>query len=289
MSQHLIWALVLVAAVIHALWNYVVKTIPGGTSFVWLGAFAVSIWMTPVLIIWLYFYPFELTMPVFWGLLVSSVLHLVYFLTLQHGYAVSDLSVVYPLARGSAPIFSSMAAVYFLEEQFGKYTYAGLAAVFLGVLCIANPFKKVAESQKLKLGLSYGITVGFLIACYTLLDTYLIRTLSIAPLVIEAVSHPLRVLVLWPHARKNLPEIKEIWNKYRFKVLFFALMSPTAFLMILYALKYAPVHFVAPARELSIVVGVILGGRLLSEEDTKIRILGSLLMVLGIGILAFGR
>lgn len=288
MISPLIVAGVLIAAVMHALWNFVVKTIPGGTSFVWLGAAAVTAWMLPVLLVWLHYNPVVWTWTLAGQLLVSSVLHLVYFSFLQRGYQVSDLSVVYPLARGSAPVFSTLAAIAFLAERPSVLGYVGLGLIALGIVLIARPRGVVTDPAKLRTGLFYGIGTGVLIACYTIWDGWLVRTLLISPLLIEVVSHPLRMLFLAPHAVRNWLEIKEIWQKYTWRVVFFALVSPVAFLIVLYAMRVAPVHFVAPVRELSIVIGVLLAGKLLAEENMHERLFGASLMVCGAMCLALG-
>jgi drug/metabolite transporter (DMT)-like permease len=280
--------MVLLAAVMHALWNFVVKTIPGGLSFVWLGALVVSAWMLPVLAVWLYVFPVVWTWQLIGCLIISSLLHMVYFAVLQRGYQVADLSVVYPVARGSAPVLSSLAAILFFAERPSLVAYAGLACIALGILLIAKPKSSPTDPTKLQLGLWYGFSTGVLIALYTIWDRYLVHTLLIAPLLIEAVSHPLRVLWLWPHARKHGPEIRTIWREHTRKVVFFAIVSPIAFIMILYALKTAPVHFVAPVREISIVLGVILAGKLLAEEHWVERLLGAILMVIGAVCLGCG-
>ncbi len=278
--------LVILAAFIHASWNLIIKTIPGGISFVWLGALVVSIWMVPVLLIWLWYFPVAWNWAVAGGLLISSALHFVYFAVLQRGYQVSDLSVVYPVARGSAPVIASVAALLLLGESADLSDYLGLLLVTGGILCIAWPGKHIEDKRKIQLGVYYGLSTGFLVAAYTLFDTWLMRSLALAPLVIEAVSHPFRVALLWPHARKNKAEILAIWKEHRLKVVYFALMSPIAFLLILSALKTAPVHFVAPTRELSIVIGVLMADRLLYEPEIGRRLVGSLLMLGGVVLLA---
>jgi uncharacterized membrane protein len=98
----------------------------------------------------------------------------------------------------------------------------------------------------------------------------------------------MRLLLLTPHALKNRAEVKSIWLGHWFKILVIAMVSPLAFILVLYAMKSAPVHVVAPIREFSIVIGVLLGAKLLAEEQMKVRLMGSGLILLGIVLLAFG-
>lgn len=104
-------ALVLMAAICHAVWNLVAKRAGGGSHFVLMGALLVAVvWMPAAL--WV-----GMDAAWHWGgvewtiLATSALLHVLYFRTLLHGYAVSDLTVVYPVARGSAPLLSSASAV----------------------------------------------------------------------------------------------------------------------------------------------------------------------------------
>ena len=113
-----------------------------------------------------------------------------------------------------------------------------------------------------------------------------VKQLALAPLMLEACSHPFRVVALAPLARRRWPEIGAIWRAHRWKVVVVALISPLGYLLVLYAIKTAPVHVVAPARELSIVIGVVLGARLLTEENFRPRLMGSLLILAGIVLLS---
>lgn len=278
--------LVLIAAVLHAVWNFLAKTIPGGPAFVWLLAAVISVWMLPLVVAYSILYDFEWSLRNVGALGVTGVLHLVYFLVLQKGYAVADLSVVYPLARGSGPVLSAVGAVLFLHEQPGVLSVLGLCLVVAGVLLVSGIGKAGVDAGKRRDGLVYGIGTGFLIACYTVFDGFAVKQLALAPLMLEACSHPFRVVALAPLARRRWPEIGAIWRTHRWKVVVVALISPLGYLLVLYAIKTAPVHVVAPARELSIVIGVVLGARLLTEENFRPRLMGSLLILAGIVLLS---
>ena len=278
--------LVLLAALMHAVWNYLAKTIPSGVLFVWLLAAVVSVLLLPFAAGYVLLYGFEWSAVNVMVLLASGVLHLIYFAVLQQGYRVSDLSVVYPLARGSGPLFSTVGAVWFLHETVSGYSMAGLAAVVAGVLLIAGILHASADAHRRRLGVYYGVATGVLIASYTVLDGYAVKNLALAPLLIDYTSHPLRVLALAPVARKRWPEVRALWQGYRTRIIIIAIMSPLAFILVLYAMKTAPVHFVAPLRETSIVFGVIFGAKLLTEENFKPRLAGSLLILTGIVLLS---
>ncbi|MBL7826580.1 MAG: EamA family transporter [Saprospiraceae bacterium] len=278
--------LVVFSGFLHAGWNFLAKTIPGGTAFVWLIAVVMSIVLLPFSVVYVVMYGFDCSLVNVSVLLFTALLHLVYFVLLQKGYEVADLSVVYPLSRGTGPVFATLGAVLFLQEEVSSLGVLGLSLVVLGVLLIAGLGQSTSDASRRKTGVYYGLGIGILIATYTVWDGYAVRDLAIPPLLLEYTAHPFRVLTLTPLVRKRGPEIRAIWKKHWWKVLLISLVSPLAFILVLYAMRQAPVHLVAPAREISIVFGVIFGGKLLTEENFWPRLVGALLILGGIVILA---
>lgn len=281
--------LVFLSSCIHAVWNYWAKTIPSGAPFIWLVATVTSVLYAPLIIWHLIVYGFESSFLNWVFLLGTAIIHLVYFLFLQKGYQVGDLSVVYPLARGSGPLFATLGAMLFFQEKLAGLPAVGLGLVVLGVFLVAGLANASFQNTRTKTGVFYGIVTGMLIAGYTLWDNYAVRTLLISPLLVDYVSHPFRVAALAGVAKNRWPETRNIWENYRWKILAIGAVSPIPFIIVLYVLQTAPVSYVAPARELSIVIGVILGARLLTEQHFKSRLIGSLLIVAGIGLLSFQK
>lgn len=278
--------LVLLAAVLHAAWNYLAKTIPSGAPFVWLLAVVMTLLLLPFALGHLLLFGFQCTPLNISALLITGILHLVYFLVLQKGYQTGDLSMVYPLARGSGPVFATIGALLFLGERMSGMAVLGLSLVVAGVLLISGTGKASADPAKRRKSIATGIFTGLLIACYTVFDGYAVKQLAIAPILLEFSSSPIRVLALSPAARRRWPEIRSVWQAHRWKIMAIGVMAPFGFILILYAMKVAPVHLVAPTRELSIVLGVILGAKLLTEENFRQRLAGSLLILAGIVFLS---
>jgi len=110
-------SLVLTAAVLHAFWNLLSKKAKGKAPFIWLMYIASTVLYLPVLIYEINQGDITFSQPVLWLSLGSAVLHISYFLILQKGYRSGDLSVVYPLARGTGPLFSSVAAILFYTNN----------------------------------------------------------------------------------------------------------------------------------------------------------------------------
>lgn len=130
--------LVLLSALFHATWNLFAKRSSGGAPFVWLFD-TVSVLLYAPLALW-----FCVAQPVSLGwvelaaVLISSLLHLAYFLSLQRGYRIGDLSLIYPLARGTGPLFSVLAAVLVLGERPTPLAFLGAVLVVLSVFIFAG-------------------------------------------------------------------------------------------------------------------------------------------------------
>lgn len=285
-----IFVVVLLASFLHAGWNFLIKKIGGGVLLVWLGAAAMTVVLLPFVIGYWYIYQPQLTEYQWFVLFRSGVLHTIYFLVLQKSYEAADLSVVYPVARGTGPLLSSIGAAIWLDEAISGVSMIGLGFVVAGIALLAGSnFLKKSE-RPASIGVLWGIATGSLVALYTLTDGQAVRApILLAPILIEFSSNPIRLVVLSPLAWRKRLEIKELWQKHWGKIMIFAIMAPSGFMMILWAMRHAPVHVVAPMRELSIVIGVILGGRFLAEENWKMRLVGSVLIVLGVFFLAFGH
>src|SRR5262245_52882461 len=112
-------SLVLASASLHALWNLLAKNVSGGIVFVWLFSVLATAVYAPVLVISMLVHPINLSFGALLFLSVTCLLHIFYYWLLNQGYRVGDLSLVYPLARGSGPLFATVGAVLLLGERPG--------------------------------------------------------------------------------------------------------------------------------------------------------------------------
>ena len=131
-------ALVLGAAVLHALWNLAAKGVRGDrVTFIWLYVtLSATIWL-PVSAVWVLVTD-EWPTWTWWGAsLVTAVLHIAYQLALQRGYAEGDLNLVYPLARGTGPLLTLLVAVLVLGDRPDPLGVAGVLLVVTGVLVVS--------------------------------------------------------------------------------------------------------------------------------------------------------
>lgn len=277
---------VLVAAVVHAGWNLAAKRISsGGPQFVWLYNTVSAVALLPVTII-----PLVTESPQWTWLLaaaVTSALHVAYGIVLQRGYVVGDLSVVYPVARGTGPLLSVLAAVTVLGERPGWIGVLGAALVVTGVLVISTgrPHGE-ADPRARRAGIAYGLLTGAVIAAYTLWDAHSVTGLQVPPVVYFGLGAVLQSLMLVPTAITGRAQVARLWREQRREVLIVGLASPVAYILVLFALTMAPVSLVAPARELSIVLGGLAAWLVLGEQDAVRRLAGSVIVVAGIAAIA---
>jgi drug/metabolite transporter (DMT)-like permease len=283
------------AAVVHAAWNLVAKrAATAGPSFVWMvSAGAALLWAPVAAAVALGAFG---TRPTFGGAGAafaagSAVLHVGYFLCLQLGYRLGDLSTVYPLARGTGPVVATFGAVVLFGERPSAVALAGLLLVCGGVATIARSGATVAAATgraPTGSGARFGVLTGVFIAAYTLWDAEAVASLGIAPVVYSWATAVGETVVLAPVAARSPDAVRRTWCRHRRDVLVVAILSPLAYVLVLVALTLAPVSYVAPARELSIVVGAFLGGRLLDEADQRRRVVASCAVAAGVVALAVG-
>jgi len=274
--------LVLTAAVLHAFWNLFSKKAKGKAPYIWLIYIVSVVLYLPALLYRIAQGDNIFSGPVLWFSISSAILHVSYFLILQKGYRSGDLSVVYPLARGTGPLFSSVAAILFLHEQLKLKTTIGLFSILAGVLIITGLSFKKENNARIMTGVFWGVLTGLFIAFYTFNDSVAIKTYAISPLIITFVSNVFCTVLLFPFAFSQKDEIRREIKQHKWIIIAVGILSPAAYILVLEALKYAPLTVIAPARETSILLGVFMGSRVLNEEDGKRRIIASALILGGI-------
>jgi uncharacterized membrane protein len=287
-------ALVILAGLIHASWNIAAKKAGGDSRF----AFFTSV---VVMVVWA---PAGLWAA--WGVIpawgwrewtlvaVSGVLHVLYYVILLRGYRKADLTVVYPLARGSGPLLSSLVAIVFLGEQISALGLAGIAGVVTGVFLIAGgpallrAAHEPANRRRVHRGMLYGLLTGAFIASYTVVDGYGVKFLLMSPILIDYFGNFVRVALLAPAFLRDRPAGVALWRTQWKYALLIGIISPLSYVLVLYAMQGAPLSHVAPAREVSMLFAALIGGHLLGEGDRLQRLLGATFIAAGVMGLALG-
>lgn len=287
-------ALVILAGLIHAIWNIAAKKAGGDVRFVAFTALMMMVLWAP-LGLWLGWGTVPLWGAKEWALVsASGVVHVVYYIILLRGYRKSDLTVVYPLARGSGPLLSSLVALFLLDERLTLLGAFGVAAVVGGVFLIAggpglfraalDPVKKA----RVLAGMAYGLATGVLIATYTVVDGYAVKVALMSPILVDYFGNFVRLFLLVPPLLADRATAASLWRAQWKYALVVALLSPISYVLVLFAMQTAPLSHVAPAREVSMLFAALIGGQLLGEGDRVPRILGAACIAFGVMALALG-
>ena len=184
--------LVVSAAFAHAGWNFVAKGAEGGAAFVWMSLVAGSLIYVPALVAALAIAPGPLGWVALGLMAGSGALHAVYFTLLQRGYATGDLSVVYPLARGTGPLLSTAAGIVLLDEHPGAAAIAGAATIVMAIFLLASP------GTAGRAAIVFAVLTGVAIAAYTVWDKQAVDASALAPIVYYWGTNTIAALLLTP-------------------------------------------------------------------------------------------
>jgi len=317
-------ALILVAAVAHASWNLFSKqaSVTGAVSFIWLMSAAGTALYAPVIVIAVIVTRPHLT-GLSWAFMAGTgLLQAGYFLFLQSGYRLGDLSLVYPIGRGTGALLAALAGIVILGERPGAVAIAGIACIVAGIVVIGLPGRaggkapagaatapaagaaSTAETTRAvrtaeATGIAgrapsaagataFALLTGTFIATYTLWDKYAVSTLRTPPLLQGYAAFPVMLAVFALQARSAGDRTARVWRAYRLQIIGAAVLAPLAYILVLIALSFTAVAAVAPAREVSVLFGVLLGRRLLGEGSLPRRLAAAAAIVAGVVAIAIG-
>jgi uncharacterized membrane protein len=300
--------LILVAAVAHASWNLFSKqaSVTGAVSFIWLVSVTATALYAPVITI-----DVIVTRPHLSGLswiflAGTGVLQAAYFLFLQRGYRLGDLSLVYPIGRGTGALLAALAGIFILGERPGPVAIAGIGCIVAGIIVIGIPSRAGSAPGRAGSAIpataagiarpalsparatAFALLTGTFIASYTLWDKYAVGTLRTPPLLQGFAAFPIMALVFAGPAAHAGDRTARVWRDYRPQVIGAAVLAPFAYILVLVALSFTAVAAVAPAREVSVLFGVLLGRRLLGEGNLARRVAAAVAIVAGIVAIAIG-
>jgi drug/metabolite transporter (DMT)-like permease len=279
--------LVLTSAVIHATWNLLAKRSAGGAPFIWLVMAIGVVAYAPVALV------VAVTQrPHVGGIQLvfiagSAVLQVAYFLFLQRGYRAGDLSLVYPLARGTGPLLATAAAIVLYGERPTPIALCGVALIGVGVFILTGGPAELMRSGS-RAAVAFALLTGTTIAAYTLWDKYAVSVLAVPPVLYYWADILGQMVLLTPIALRYRKGVRTEWRTHGREALGVGLLSPLSYILVLTALVFSRVSYVAPAREVSILLGAILGSRLLTEGREARRLAAAGTIMLGVVALAVG-
>jgi drug/metabolite transporter (DMT)-like permease len=305
--------LILLSAVMHASWNLIAKRAKTtGVALVWLFAVFETLLFLPLVIILLNNLRLG-TVP--WlgvGFMVGAgFMHTLYFWLLSAGYRVGDLSVVYPIARGTGPLLSTIGAVLLFAERPTLIVFSGTVMICVGVIILTGDPRNLLKSSALA-GVTYGLLTGLVVAVYTLWDAYAMKNIvltqpltmfpftltlpdnneivsqTVVPLLYQAGLSFSRMLILLPAITMRRDALSLAWEHDKWKAAGIAVLSSLAYVLILFVLVFTPVNYVAPMRTVSILIGVLIGTNLLKEQDMRRRVIAAIAIIVGVVLLNIG-
>jgi len=275
--------LILLSAILHALWNFLAKNSLDKYVFSWwMKLFEFLIYLP----IGLYLLSVSKISSVGWLIaVVSGLVHTVYWILLSASYTYGDLSIVYPISR-SAPITVAVFAVLFLGENLSISGVAGILTVMLGVYILSidslqlkrlvRPFSSLRNR-----GVVFALLTALSVTAYTLVDksgaqyfhpilfVWTEKWISIIPF----------TLLIASSKRRHVPAE---WKRNKLSIVAAGFLSPLSYAMIVFAMQMVQVSYIVSIRQVSVVFGVILGGTLLREENIRVRLLSSVLIFTGL-------
>ncbi len=281
------------AALLHAGWNLLSKRSEDKLSFLWLSGVAVCVVFLPP---FLYVYRYQPPAPDAWGyILLSALFEAIYFILLANAYQRADLSLIYPVARGSAPLFVALFASIMLGERLSVAGIAGIALIVLGIYTInlrslsLNRHGLLAPLLSMRdRALQLALLTGVAIATYSVVDKVGIQYAS--PPVYTYLILLMTTLMLAPYVvvvKRKL--IVREWQSNRWSILLVAVMTVLTFSLVLVALSFSKVSYVSAVREVSVVIAALLGTIVLREPFGKAKVAGAALIFAGIMCIGFAR
>ena len=281
--------MVVIAAFIHAGWNLLAKRAANvGPAFIMAYSLVSTIVYGPW-VAWLLLQSrIDWTVQAMGIVALSGAVHLAYNLCLQRGYQVADLSVVYPIARGTGPLLSTIGAFMILHESPTGSGVLGMLLVVAGILLIATQGRlAIFRRPEGHAGIRWGATTGGLISVYTVTDAFAVKALGIMPVVLEWITNMLRLVLLMPFFLSNPRRALGVMRGHWGLAIAVGIMSPMSYILVLSAMGLgAPVSIVAPMREMSMMVGTVMGMLVLKEAVGGWRLFGCAVLIAGVVLLA---
>lgn len=264
---------VLVSALFHAAWNASIKGSPDKPLSA-VGITGVAMLLAAIGLPWL-----PQPAPASWPFLLASlILQVAYMRLVARIYRVTDLSVSYPVMRGTAPLLVALVSALFFHDAPGPGAMAGVATICAGILCIGLPGRAVRAPG----GMTFALLNAVVIASYTLVDgagarlsqapaSYTLWIFLLQGIVMIGLTVPSRAGDLARH-------VKSHWGA----VTLGGCGTVISYGIVLWAMTLAPIAIIAALRETSILFGILISWLFLRERLTPARIAGACVLVLGV-------
>tara|TARA_Y100001970_G_scaffold56314_1_gene71350 strand:+ start:2689 stop:3528 length:840 start_codon:yes stop_codon:yes gene_type:complete len=273
MTELSIFFLILFAALLHATWNLLLKSIPDSLVAIAMMNLFQSIIFIPII----FFIP--LPTGITWYFILGSViLHNVYFINLGRSYNKDDLTLIYPIARGCAPVLITIISLIILKEKISLEGIIGILLVSAALFILtAEHYKKKFNFYVFKIS----IFIAILISMYTLFDALGVRSAKNSFIFIAWIFF-LEGWVTFAYVYFQKKKFYKINSKAFILICLGSVLSFSAYAIILWSYKYLPAGYVASLRESSIIMATILALFFLKEKVSKLRITSACIFFIGV-------
>jgi uncharacterized membrane protein len=275
-----VFLLVLFSAFCHATWNFAARKAAGNLMAVWLGLWLGCAVMLPNAIGIIIHSGIRETAQLqgIFCIIATGLIHTVYFRLLAAGYEAGEISLVYPIARGSGIALTAILAGLLLREQLTLLGSIGIGLVCLGIISLSTGTHKRADDTK---AIRLALCIGASIVAYSLVDKigvsyinpvvyicsmFLIAGVALTPMLIRRYRG-----ALGKEARQNIGY-----------ALIIGIGSVGTYLIILFAFTMGPVNYIVAVREFAVVLGALAGIIFLKERFTLAKALAICVIVIGI-------
>ena len=270
--------LALLAAVLHASWNIVVKK----TSDRFLALWGQFVFAGSLALIGLLGWTIIDGLPniSWWWSIISGCGHLPYVMLLAKAYDKNDFSLTYPIARGAGALSASILGLVFLGDDLSALSMVGIAIVIFGlwVLVLGQPINNIFPA------LGVAATIGI----YSVVDAYGARNSDPVAFALSVFVSGATTITIWALLTRA-KELKTFLAAQWKPALFGGTMSIIGYSLVVYAFTLAPVGYVATMRESSVVIAALAGWKYLKEDDHKRRLTSATVVVVGLVVLVAGR
>jgi drug/metabolite transporter (DMT)-like permease len=265
--------LALAAAFVHALWNLLLARAKDVEARTAVALIVALVSFAPVAAL-----TWEWDAAVWPYIAVTSALQLSYFLLLTAAYRAHEFSVVYPVARGSAPVLVLAAGLLFLGVDTSAGQAVGVAIVAVGILLVRGLTRRAPSEAVV-----FGLAIAACIAAYTLIDKEGIRYAGPIPYNEVAMIMPTLVYAASVSGRKGIGALRA---EVSVATVVAGVATFGAYALVLAALERGPAAGVAAVRETSVVIAAVLAAFFLRERVGPVRIVGAVVVVCGVALLS---
>ena len=223
----------------------------------------------------------------------SLVIHIAYYIALAGAYKHGDLSLTYPVMRGSAPLLVALGSLAFVGEAISARAWAGIALLCAGVVMLGLSRSALRESGDARRGkaLGFALANAAIIALYTVIDGIGVRISGNALAYVATLfifdGIPYMLLVLWRRPGQRRAALAYMAGRWRL-ALVGSIASLGSYGIALWAMTRAPVALVAALRETSVLFAALIGTLFLREAFGWQRAAGTLVIVAGVMLLRLG-